>query len=91
MAQVTNRALDTAYWRAQGLLSLTELYQMTRQSWRTAGCGPACMSGGVRGRGLAAPSYSIYLIWLPDMDRKICLHGGAAEANQGVPGADGTS
>ena len=42
MAQVTNRALDNAYWRSQGLLSLTELYQTTRQSWRTAGCGPAC-------------------------------------------------
>jgi RNA-directed DNA polymerase len=42
MAQVMSRALDTAYWRAQGLLSLTELYETTRQSWRTAGCGPAC-------------------------------------------------
>ncbi|HEY8347364.1 MAG TPA: group II intron reverse transcriptase/maturase [Symbiobacteriaceae bacterium] len=37
-----NRALGTAYWRAQGLLSLTECYEATRQSWRTAGCGPAC-------------------------------------------------
>lgn len=37
-----NRALGTAYWRAQGLLSLTECYESIRQSWRTAGCGPAC-------------------------------------------------
>lgn len=36
-----NRALDTAFWRARGLLSLTELYEKTRQAWRTAGCGPA--------------------------------------------------
>ena len=37
-----NRALGSAYWRAQGLLSLTECYQATREAWRTAGCGPAC-------------------------------------------------
>jgi hypothetical protein len=37
-----NSALNNAYWRAQGLLSLTECYQSIRQSWRTAGCGPAC-------------------------------------------------
>lgn len=37
-----NRALGTAYWRTQGLVSLTECYQSLRQSWRTAGCGPAC-------------------------------------------------
>jgi group II intron reverse transcriptase/maturase len=37
-----NRALGTAYWRAQGLVSLAECYQSLRQSWRTAGCGPAC-------------------------------------------------
>jgi RNA-directed DNA polymerase len=37
-----NRALDNAYWRSQGLLSLTECYTDLRQSWRTAGCGPAC-------------------------------------------------
>ncbi|MBY6277197.1 MAG: transcription elongation factor GreAB, partial [Symbiobacterium thermophilum] len=24
------------------LISLTECYEATRQSWRTAGCGPAC-------------------------------------------------
>lgn len=28
-----NRALDTAYWRAQGLLSLTESYKKTREAW----------------------------------------------------------
>jgi RNA-directed DNA polymerase len=37
-----NRALGSAYWRTQGLLSLSESYQATRQAWRTAGCGPAC-------------------------------------------------
>ncbi|MBY6276183.1 MAG: hypothetical protein CWE10_08175, partial [Symbiobacterium thermophilum] len=37
-----NSALGDAYWRAQGLISLTECYEATRQSWRTAGCGPAC-------------------------------------------------
>lgn len=37
-----NSALGNAYWRAQGLISLTECYEATRQSWRTAGCGPAC-------------------------------------------------
>jgi len=37
-----NSALGNAYWRAQGLLSLTEWYEAIRQSWRTAGCGPAC-------------------------------------------------
>ena len=37
-----NRALGSAYWRAQGLLSLTECYETTREAWRTAGCGPAC-------------------------------------------------
>ncbi|EAX47271.1 RNA-directed DNA polymerase (Reverse transcriptase) [Thermosinus carboxydivorans Nor1] len=36
-----NRALGNAYWRAQGLMSLTERYQKLRQAWRTAGCGPA--------------------------------------------------
>ena len=36
-----NRALPDAYWRGQGLPSLTELYRKTRDSWRTAGCGPA--------------------------------------------------
>jgi len=36
-----NRALGIAYWRAQGLLSLTECYEATREAWRTAGCGPA--------------------------------------------------
>ena len=36
-----NRALPDAYWRGQGLPSLTELYRKTRESWRTAGCGPA--------------------------------------------------
>ena len=37
-----NRALGTAYWRDQGLLSLSECYNATREAWRTAGCGPAC-------------------------------------------------
>jgi hypothetical protein len=33
-----NSALPDAYWHEQGLLSLTDLYLRTRQSWRTAGC-----------------------------------------------------
>ena len=37
-----NNALGTAYWRAQGLMSLTERYYSTRNAWRTAGRGPAC-------------------------------------------------
>ena len=37
-----NRALGNAYWQSQGLMSLTESYQSLRQTWRTAGCGPAC-------------------------------------------------
>ena len=37
-----NRALGIAYWRDQGLLSLSECYNATREAWRTAGCGPAC-------------------------------------------------
>lgn len=37
-----SRALDNAYWRAQGLVGLAERYQKLRQAWRTAGCGPAC-------------------------------------------------
>ncbi len=36
-----NRALPDAYWRGQGLPSLTELYRKAREPWRTAGCGPA--------------------------------------------------
>ena len=36
-----NSALPDAYWRGQGLPSLTELYRKTRESRRTAGCGPA--------------------------------------------------
>jgi RNA-directed DNA polymerase len=37
-----HQTLGLAYWRAQGLVSLLERYQEIRETWRTAGCGPAC-------------------------------------------------
>lgn len=35
------QGLDKAYWAAQGLVSLQERYHLIRNTWRTAGCGPA--------------------------------------------------
>ncbi len=35
------QGLNRAYWKEQGLIGLMERYQLTRQTWRTAGCGPA--------------------------------------------------
>ena len=35
------QGLDKAYWAAQGLVSLLERYHLLRNTWRTAGCGPA--------------------------------------------------
>jgi RNA-directed DNA polymerase len=35
------RGLDGAFWKAYGLLDLQERYQLIRDTWRTAGCGPA--------------------------------------------------
>jgi group II intron reverse transcriptase/maturase len=37
-----HQALSNAYWRSQGLLSITERYHQLRSTRRTAGCGPAC-------------------------------------------------
>ncbi|MGP3560889.1 MULTISPECIES: group II intron maturase-specific domain-containing protein [Geobacillus] len=53
-----HQALGKTYWTAQGLKSLTQRYfgapsRLTNRLVRTR------MLGGVRGRGLAAPSYSI--------------------------------
>jgi RNA-directed DNA polymerase len=36
------QGLDKAYWERQGLVSLQERYHQIRNTWRTAGCGPAC-------------------------------------------------
>lgn len=36
-----HQGLNNAYWKAQGLVDLTERYHSMRNSWRTAGCGPA--------------------------------------------------
>jgi RNA-directed DNA polymerase len=36
------QGLDNAYWEAQGLVSLQSCYHAIRNTWRTAGCGPAC-------------------------------------------------
>jgi group II intron reverse transcriptase/maturase len=36
------QGLNNAYWEAQGLVSLLKRYQAIRNTWRTAGCGPAC-------------------------------------------------
>jgi RNA-directed DNA polymerase len=36
-----HQGLNNAYWKAQGLMSLQERYQAIRNTWRTAGCGPA--------------------------------------------------
>jgi RNA-directed DNA polymerase len=35
------QGLDNAYWRAQRLIDLQERYDSIRNTWRTAGCGPA--------------------------------------------------
>ena len=37
-----NSVLTTTYWQSQGLISLVQRHAEIRQSWRTAGCGPAC-------------------------------------------------
>ena len=37
-----HQGLNNAYWRAQGLIDLQERYHSIRNTWRTAGCGPAC-------------------------------------------------
>jgi group II intron reverse transcriptase/maturase len=36
------QGLNNAYWEAQGLVSLQRRYHAIRNTWRTAGCGPAC-------------------------------------------------
>jgi group II intron reverse transcriptase/maturase len=36
------QGLNNAYWEAQGLVSLQKRYHLIRNTWRTAGCGPAC-------------------------------------------------
>ncbi len=36
------QALSNAFWRRQGLESITERYHQLRTTGRTAGCGPAC-------------------------------------------------
>jgi group II intron reverse transcriptase/maturase len=36
------QGLNKAYWARQGLVSLQERYHLIRNTWRTAGCGPAC-------------------------------------------------
>jgi RNA-directed DNA polymerase len=36
------QGLNNAYWEAHGLVSLLKRYQAIRNTWRTAGCGPAC-------------------------------------------------
>ena len=35
------QGLNKAYWREQGLVDLLERYLSIRNTWRTAGCGPA--------------------------------------------------
>jgi RNA-directed DNA polymerase len=35
------QGLNNTYWKAQGLTSLQERYHSIRNTWRTAGCGPA--------------------------------------------------
>ena len=35
------QGLNKAYWAEQGLVSLQECYHSIRNTWRTAGCGPA--------------------------------------------------
>lgn len=35
------QGLNGAFWKAHGLLDMHERYQLLRDSWRTAGCGPA--------------------------------------------------
>jgi RNA-directed DNA polymerase len=35
------QGLDGAFWKTHGLLDLQERYQLLRNAWRTAGCGPA--------------------------------------------------
>lgn len=37
-----HQALGLAFWQGKGLASLLERYQGIRETWRTAGCGPAC-------------------------------------------------
>ena len=37
-----SQGLNNAYWEAQGLVSLQKRYHAIRNTWRTAGCGPAC-------------------------------------------------
>jgi len=37
-----HKAMSLAYWQEQGQLSLAATYQQIRQTWGTAGCGPAC-------------------------------------------------
>lgn len=59
MSRNTNNALPTSYWVAKGLKSLLfslsgALLTFWNRRMRTR------MYGGVRGRGLAAPSYSIF-------------------------------
>jgi RNA-directed DNA polymerase len=36
------QGLNNTYWEAQGLVSLQKRYHLIRNTWRTAGCGPAC-------------------------------------------------
>ncbi|MDP2659893.1 MAG: group II intron reverse transcriptase/maturase [Dehalococcoidia bacterium] len=36
------QGLGKTYWAQQGLVSLLERYHRIRNTWRTAGCGPAC-------------------------------------------------
>ncbi len=36
------QGLGKTYWVQQGLVSLLERYHRIRNTWRTAGCGPAC-------------------------------------------------
>jgi group II intron reverse transcriptase/maturase len=42
MSRNTNNALNTFFWKGQGLKSLLERYLELRQSLGTAECGPAC-------------------------------------------------
>ena len=37
-----HQGLNKAYWASQGLIDLHERYHSIRNTWRTAGCGPAC-------------------------------------------------
>jgi len=39
---VLHTALSTAFWKAQGVCTLTEYYHQLHVPRRTAGCGPAC-------------------------------------------------